>query len=72
MTPSALSSLEAQLGDRVPDGLAALADEELIDVADRLHDARLRQTQALDAAIGEALEIVPRLLRRPVRKILFG
>ena len=72
MTARAIRSLEAELDDRVPDGLQALTDEELTDVADRLHDAKLRQSQALDAAIEQALEIVPRLLRGPVRKSLFG
>lgn len=72
MTPSAVSSLEAELDDRIPDGLKALTEEELNDLADRLNDAKLRQSQALDAAIGEALEIVPRLLRGPMRKVLFG
>lgn len=72
MTASAMQSLEVELGDRVPDGLDTLTDQELTDVADRLHAAKLRQSQALDAAIGQALEIVPRLLRRPMRKILFG
>jgi hypothetical protein len=72
MTPSAMRALELELGDRVPDGLKTLTDEELTDIADRLRDAKLRQSEALDAAIGEAVEIVPRLLRGPMRKILFG
>ncbi len=72
MTASAMRSLEAELGDRVPDGLERLTDEELSDLADRLHDAKLRQSQSLDDAIEEALEIVPRLLRGSMRKVLFG
>ena len=72
MTPSGKRRLEDELADKVPDGLEALADGQLTDVADRLHQAKQRQSQALDAAIGQALEIVPRLLRGPVRKVLFG
>ncbi len=72
MTPSAMRRLETELGDSVPDGLETLTDEQLDEVADRLRDANLRQSQALDAAIEQALEIVPRLLRGPARKILFG
>jgi hypothetical protein len=72
MTPSARGRLEAELGDSIPQGLETLADEQLTDVADRLHEAKLLQSQALDAAIAQALEIVPRLLRGSVRKILFG
>lgn len=72
MTPSDTPSLESELGERLPDGIETLSGEELSDVADRLRDAKLRQSQALDAAIEEALEIVPRLARGTVRKILFG
>ncbi|MDQ6751802.1 MAG: hypothetical protein M3Z33_13760 [Actinomycetota bacterium] len=72
MTADAVRRLEAELGGRVPEGLETLTDGELADVGDRLRDTKRRQSQALDAAIEEALEIVPRLLRGPVRKILFG
>ena len=72
MTTSPTQRLEAELDDRVPDGLEALTDEELTDIVDRLHDAKLRQSEALEVAMEQALEIVPRLLRGPVRKILFG
>jgi hypothetical protein len=37
-----------------------------------LRAAKLGQSEQLEAAVDEALEIVPRILRRPVRKILFG
>ena len=69
---TAVGRLEAELEGKVPDGLQLLTDEQLSDVADRLHDAKARQSQALDAAIEQALDIVPRLLRGSVRKILFG
>ena len=69
---TAVGRLEAELEGKVPDGLQPLTDEQLSDVADRLHDAKARQSQALDAAIEQALDIVPRLLRGSVRKILFG
>jgi hypothetical protein len=72
MTPSAMRRLEAELGEGLPDGLERLTDEQLTDVAQRLREAKERQSQALDAAIEEALDIVPRLLRGSVRKILFG
>ena len=72
MTRSAIGRLEAELDDRTPDGLETLTDEQLADVAKRLQEAKVRQSQALDAAIEQALDIVPRLLRGSVRKILFG
>jgi len=71
MTSDAHRTLEQELDGRVPEALATLKDEELTDLADRLHNAKARQSQALDRGIDQALEIVPRLLRGSVRKILF-
>lgn len=64
--------LHRELGGRVPEGLATLTDEERSELAGLVHDARRRQSQALDGAIAQALDIVPRLVRGPVRRILFG
>jgi histidinol-phosphate/aromatic aminotransferase/cobyric acid decarboxylase-like protein len=64
--------LEEELEMRLPDGLRALTDEELTDLAERVLEAKQRQSLALEVGIDEALEIVPRLVRGPVRKILFG
>jgi hypothetical protein len=72
MTSTAKRTLERELGGRVPDGLSRLNDDELTDLADRVQAAKQRQSQALDAGIDEALQIVPRLARGSVRKMLFG
>jgi len=64
--------LEEELEMRLPDGLRELTDEELADLADRVLEAKERQSLALEVGIDDALEIVPRLVRGPVRKILFG
>lgn len=72
MTTDARRALERELGGRAPEGLSTLTDEELTHLADLLHDAKQRQSQELDAAIEQALGIVPRLMRGPVRKALFG
>jgi len=71
MTSDARRTLENELDGRVPDGLSALKEEELTDFADRLHAAKECQSQALESGIDQALEIVPRLARGSVRKILF-
>ena len=63
---------EAELGAGMPDGFAALSDEQLLALADLLGDARQRRRQELDDGLEESLNIVPRLMRGPVRKILFG
>jgi len=72
MSSTARSSLTAELGVRPPDGLHTLTDESLTHLADRLRDAKQRQSRELEVGIDEALQIVPRLVRGPVRKILFG
>jgi len=71
MTSDARNALEQELDDRVPDGLQKLKDGELSDLAERLQAAKQRQSEALDKGIDEALEIVPRLARGSVRKMLF-
>jgi hypothetical protein len=72
MTSDAHRALESELGGRLPDGLHTLKDAELADLADRLRTTKERQSAALEAAIEEALGIVPRLVRGSVRKVLFG
>lgn len=71
MTAAPARALEIELGGSAPDGLDALTDEELSDLANRVHDAKRRQTRALEAAVEQALEIVPPLVRGRVRKVLF-
>jgi len=72
MSTPARRLLEEELDMQLPDGLCALKDEELSDLADRVLEAKERQSLALEVGIDDALEIVPRLVRGPVRKILFG
>jgi hypothetical protein len=72
MSQTARRILKPELGGTVPGGLEGLTEEELTGFAAMLRAAKRRQSEELEAAVDEALEIVPRLLRRPVRKILFG
>ena len=72
MSAKALRALEAELGGPAPDGLATLADAQLRAFTDLLHAAKGRQSQALVTAVEQSLEIVPRVARGSVRKILFG
>jgi len=72
MSSDAHSALERELGERYPDGLSTLTDEELTDFADRLRDTKQHQSQALEGAIEKALGIVPRIARGTVRRALFG
>ncbi len=72
MSDDAIDILEGELDARVPEALEVLGDDELLLLADLLHDAKARQAQELDEGVEASLEIVPRLMRGPVRKILFG
>jgi len=68
----AVDILEDELGARIPDGLELLSARDLTALADLLHDAKARQAQDLDEGVEDSLNFVPRLMRGPVRKILFG
>lgn len=68
----AVDILEQELGATVPDGLHELSDDQLLTLADLLRGARARQKQQLDDGVEDSLDIVPRLMRGPVRKMLFG
>lgn len=72
MSDDAIDILENELGARIPEGLEALGDDELLHLADLLHEAKARQAQLLDEGVDGSLDIIPRLMRGPVRKILFG
>ncbi len=72
MSQTARRILKPELGGGVPDGLDALTDDELSGFAAMVRIAKRRQSQELDAAVEQALEIVPRLLRGTIRKMLFG
>ncbi len=65
-------TLEAELGGQAPDGLAALSEQERRAFASVLHDAKARQSQELESAIEQSLDVVPRLLRGTIRRMLFG
>jgi hypothetical protein len=72
MSAKALRALEDALGGRPPAGLEALTDAQLRAFTDLLRETKQRQSRGLEAAVEQALEIVPRMVRGPVRKILFG
>jgi len=69
---AAADILEDELGARMPEGLDALSAKELTVLADLLRDAKQRQAEDLNVGVEESLNFVPRLMRGPVRKILFG
>jgi hypothetical protein len=64
--------LKPELGGSVPAGLDALSEDELDEFAGIVRAAKRSQSQELELAVEQALDIVPRLLRGTMRKILFG
>jgi hypothetical protein len=72
MSQAARRILGPELGGTVPGGLEGLTEEELNGFVAMLRAAKRQQSEELGAAVDDALEIVPRLLRGTVRKVLFG
>jgi hypothetical protein len=72
MSQAARRILKPELGGAAPSGLDALTEDELHGFAAALRVAKRRQSDELELAVDQALDIVPRLLRGTIRKILFG
>lgn len=72
MPPDRLEPVRAQIGGPLPEGLAALTDDELADLAAALADAAREQARALDGAIDHTLRYLPWPLSKIVRKVLVG
>lgn len=68
----AVDTLEDVLGGPIPEGLEVLSADQLQTLADLLVAAKARQAHELQQGVEESLDIVPRLMRGPVRKMLFG
>ena len=68
----AMAQLRAALRADPPAGLEVLGDEDLQHLAAAIREAETRQLDELQGAGDRALRYVPPLLRRAVRKALFG
>ncbi|TML97809.1 MAG: hypothetical protein E6G05_13845 [Actinobacteria bacterium] len=62
-------AIERELAASPPSRLGRLTHEQQDDLAQSIRDAKRRQAAALAAAGEQALELIPRLLRRPVRRL---
>ncbi|MPY84008.1 MAG: hypothetical protein GEV00_11950 [Actinophytocola sp.] len=67
-----MATARRTLGERVtgelPDGIAALGEDDQQYLADALGAAKRSQREELAAAAEDSLRYVPKLLRGPVRK----
>jgi hypothetical protein len=64
--------LTREYGGALPPGLAALDATDRDRIADAIDAARTRQARALAKATEGGLDFIPKLLRGPVKKVLFG
>ena len=72
MADDRLKELSAELGSVAPEGLSALNDEELAELASCLRQAKRAQREQIRRAFDGALSHVPFLLRGPLKKMLGG
>jgi len=64
-------ALRAAVNDEPPASLARLPAEEQRRLAQILEDSRQQQQARLQKSLKKALDHLPRLLRGPVRRVLF-
>ena len=67
----ASAALRRQLGADL-EVLGQLTEPECAELLTMIEDVRSAQRQALDASLGDVLGKLPRLVRAPARKIIFG
>jgi hypothetical protein len=67
----AIRGLRAELGDDLA-VLDELTDDECAELLSMVRTAKVDQRKAIDDALNEVLRYLPRLVRGPARKILFG
>ena len=72
MSESVRKTLREELGTAPPAFLDDLDEVELVQLARALSEARTRQTEAVEEAIGSSLWFLPWGLRGAVRKALLG
>jgi len=72
MREDSLRAVREAFGEPLPDGIDALTDVELRDLAAALAEAHVEQSRALEAAIARTLRYLPWPLSGLVRRVLIG
>ncbi|HEY1538254.1 MAG TPA: hypothetical protein VGF63_02570 [Solirubrobacteraceae bacterium] len=72
MANDRFARVREEFGEPLPEGLDALSDEQLDELATALAEADREQARALDAAIDHTLRFLPWPLNGIVRKVLIG
>ena len=70
--PASTNRLEKEFGGTLPPGLAALAPADQDRLCDAIEATRKRQRKELRESTERGLDFIPRLLRAPIKKALFG
>lgn len=65
-------NLAREFGGPLPPGLAGLSAADQAKLVAAIEAARKHQNEALMSASEDGLSIIPKLLRGPVKKVLFG
>ncbi len=65
-------ALEKELGAAPPAGIKALSADEMAHLAQTMRTAKRDQAETLDRALNDALKVLPRVLRGPVKKAVGG
>lgn len=70
MASREIDALSAELGSDAPEALSQLDPRHITELTAALRNARMRQKEQLEEALGSVLKHIPLLLRGPVRKVL--
>ncbi|HEX7740249.1 MAG TPA: hypothetical protein VF426_11440 [Marmoricola sp.] len=70
--PATDDRLEKEFGGTLPPGLAALDPADQDRLCDAIDATRKRQKKELRESTERGLDFIPRLLRVPIKKALFG
>lgn len=71
MSHSPMTRVQIALGGRSPAYLKDLSEEELLALEQAIVKAKAHEKSALSEAIQDALLVVPALVRRPIKNMLF-
>lgn len=72
MSDDPVKTLEAELDGEPIAGIEALDEAAVTHLTSAIRAARERRSQALDEGAEGALRYIPRLMRGPAKRLLFG
>lgn len=67
-----MKTLEEICGGTLPPGLAALSPDQREQLALTIETARKQQSADLREALARGFDLIPRILRAPIKKLILG